>query len=389
MIRFCGQAEVLLVLLFISLPSLASGAAIENNAIGVRAATMACSFSGLADDAAAVYHNPAGLAFNEKGFWYGEAYLLSGLSKAEYTLGPRTDRSSTYFHIPGLLIAKTYDKWAVGFGFYTSFAGGGVEYDNFQNSASYLEAYLAMSPLASAVSYKVTPNLSVGVNFSIYSGVMGSDSFQEIYPGTFATVKTEYDGLVGCGYSVGFMYKPSDKFRVGAMLRDEIDVEFDGHTDIGRKRYDSEVDFNIPYMFTLGFAYRPAPDLVFNMSWMHVPWTDLDTYDVKTRGVTTKNKTYYKDGLIIGIGFEYILNPEFTLRGGLCYGAGGTRRDGISPTAPDSTKIQPSLGIGWNITEQVEISAALIPSMGAPERCRTKRMDHDSYMFLSGIKFIF
>ena len=139
----------------------AFGGALENHAIGIKATSMACSFTGVADDASAVHHNPAGLAFNEKDSWYGETYLLSGISKTEYTENAVTDKSDTAFHIPGFFLAKTFEKWAFGVGYYVSFAVVGVEYDIFQNSGNDLEAYVGMAPLTAATAYKITPALSI------------------------------------------------------------------------------------------------------------------------------------------------------------------------------------------------------------------------------------
>ncbi|MCK5784279.1 MAG: hypothetical protein KAH06_07515, partial [Desulfobacterales bacterium] len=81
---------------------------------------------------------------------------------------------------------------------------------------------------------------------------------------------------------------------------------------------------------------------------------------------------------------------EFTLWGGLVYGACGTKGEGISPIAPDSNKIQPSLGIGWNITQSVELAVSAIVTFGfEEEEFDTRSMDHDVYMLISGVRFKF
>ena len=378
------------ILICINLPGNAMGAAIENNAIGIKATAMACSFTGVADDASAVHHNPGGLAFNETGTWYGEAYVLSGVSKTKYVEDSMTDKSSTNFHIPGFFLARTFEKWAIGVGYYVSFAGGGVEYDNFQNSGYDLESYMGLSPLTTAAAYKISPELSLGASISLYTGNMGSTSLQEIAPGNYTEVETEYSGLAGYGYSVGMMYKPSAEFSLGLFVRSEIDAEMDGDSKVNGIKYDSEVAFNIPYMFSVGFGYKPLPDLTLSLSYTYIPWEKLDTIDVTTVGFTQSAATNYKDGLILGLGVEYLLNNEFTLWGGLVYGACGTKGEGISPIAPDSNKIQPSLGIGWNITQSVELAVSAIVTFGfEEEEFDTRSLDHDVYMLMSGVRFKF
>ncbi len=387
------EKRVIVIFLALFLPlfsfvGISSGGALENNAIGIKAATMACSFAGLADDASAVYHNPAGLSFNKKNIWYGEAYVLSGISKTEYNEGPEADKSETAFHIPGFFLAKTYEKWAFGVGHYTSFAGGGVEYDDFQDSGHDREAYLGLSPFTSTAAYKITPELSLAVAFSIYTGYMGSKSQEEISSNNFAEVKTEYSGYSGYGYSMGIMYKPFQTFNVGIRFRGEFDTEIDGHSRTTGIRNGSEVDFTIPYMISIGFSYKPNSDLTFCFAYMSVPWGDLEHFDIKTQGVTQRNPSNYKDGKVIGLGVEYIMSREFKLWGGICYGACATRGTGIDAVAPDSNKIQPSIGVGWNITKSLELGISALISFGIDsEESGIRELYHDSYMLITGVRF--
>jgi long-subunit fatty acid transport protein len=387
-----GAVSVIITFIFLSinLSDNVWGGALENNAIGIKATAMACSFTGVADDASAVHHNPASLAFNEKEIWYGETYLLSGISKTKYTEGAMTDKNDTNFYIPGFFIAKTYEKWAFGVGYYTSFAGGGVEYEDFQNSGYDLEAYLGLAPLTLAAAYKITPKLSLGVTFSIYTGYMGSKSLKETLPDNYEEVETEYSGFAGYGCSMGIMYKPSKTFSVGLLVRSAIDTKIDGESKIAGIKYDSDVDFTIPYTVSIGFGYKPYPDLTFSLAYFHVPWKELDKIDITTEGITQSNVTNFADGKLIGLGVEYILNSDFKLWGGLSYGACATKNIGISPVAPDSNKVQPSIGVGWNITQSLELSMSVVLSFGYDtEKSGIRELSHDSYMLMTGVRFKF
>ncbi len=379
---------VVLMFIYVEWPGAVLGGALENHAIGIKASTMACSFTGLADDASAVHHNPGGLVFNEKEVWYGEAYILSGISKVKYTEGDITEKSETNFFIPGFFLAKTYENWGFGVGYYTSFAGGGVEYDDFQNSGHDLESYLGLAPFTAAAAYKITPDLSLGASFSIYTGYMGSKSFREDSPDNYTEVETEYSGFAGYGYSVGMMYKPSEKVSVGVIFRSEFDAEIDGDSTIAGIKYDSEVNYTVPYMFSIGFGYKPNPKLTFCFSYIHIPFEDLDTYDITTNGVTESRESNYKEGKALGAGVEYILNATIKLWGGCVYGASATKETGINPVAPDSDKLQSSIGLGWHITPSMELGISAILSIGFdPVTSDIRELDHDPYMLMSGVRF--
>ena len=50
------------------------GGAFDNSVIGVKGFALGSAFTGIADDASAVYYNPAGLAFGVNNDWNAEIY---------------------------------------------------------------------------------------------------------------------------------------------------------------------------------------------------------------------------------------------------------------------------------------------------------------------------
>ena len=127
---------------------------------------------GIADDASAVFHNPGGLAYNDKNTWYAEIYANYAFTNIQYKANSITDKSDEKFIIPGFFVSKTFNNWAFGFGSYIPFAGGGTAYDNFQNSGQDLEFSAGWNAFTAAAAYKLNQSFSIGGGISIYTGEM-------------------------------------------------------------------------------------------------------------------------------------------------------------------------------------------------------------------------
>ena len=68
---------------------------------------MGCAYTGIADDASAVYYNPGALAFNQKDKIYIEGYGYIIFTGLEYKEPGGTYESDEPAFIPGFFISKT------------------------------------------------------------------------------------------------------------------------------------------------------------------------------------------------------------------------------------------------------------------------------------------
>jgi len=146
------------------------GGAFDNPAIGSKAIGMGTAFTGIADDASAVFYNPGGLIFNKDESWHCELYAYWIKLNYDYTEGSITDESNEGSINSGFFISKKYKDWALGFGYYVPFAGGGSLYENFQGSDFDLEASAGFAAITPAIAYKLRSDLSVGMGLSAYMG---------------------------------------------------------------------------------------------------------------------------------------------------------------------------------------------------------------------------
>lgn len=355
----------------------------DNPTLGIRSVGVGFAPTGIAGDASAVFFNPAGMVFNENDTLYAEAYVYYAPTDFRYTENSETDKSDEAFIIPGFFVSKRFDNWAFGIGSYIPYAGGGTAYDNFQNTGFDLESYAGWFAFTPAVAYRLGENFSIGGGLSLYMGKMEEEGEIGGY-----RIKSEYDGLSGYGGHIGFLYKPTDKFGVGFTARSEVPIEMDGEVKVAGLKLDSEVEFTFPYSFTLGVGYEPAPNLTFGFSSTYMLWNHMDEIKIKNEGQgRIENPTGYKNNWVLGLGLEYRTDGRFTFRSGLKFDMGATKKKWLNARSNDVDKLTPGIGIGYDVTESVELNIAGLLVFGFEEEYDSKKFDQDNYAILIGLRY--
>jgi len=335
------------------------GSGLDNEFFGAKAAPMSSAFVGIADDASAVAYNPAGLSFNEKTKRYVQIFGFANFVNFKYTADSITDKSNEVYYTPAFFISKTYERWAFGFGFYTPEGGGGFAFEDLQGiPGNDIEVLLGVVLIHPVAAYRLTPNLSIGGGpFLAYS------QYEEEVAGPAYELKKQYDGIAGYGGNIGILYKPRDTLSVGLSVRSEIPIKIDGEEKINGVKFDSEIEFTVPYYFDLGFGYRPTQDIVFGINFCRMLWGQMDSYEFTIEG---KRSTNWKDSWRIGLGMDYQINRDFALRAGLKLKERSQTkgRGSIYPGTSEINLIGISLGFGYSITESTELCTALAYTFG-------------------------
>jgi len=369
------------------------GGGFDNTAIGMKGMSMGNGLTGIADDSSAVYFNPAGLVFLEKDVWNGEVYTYFSYTsfkyEASYNDGSnRKDESNSLMIIPGFFISRTYDKWAFGYGFYTPYAGGGTEYDNFQKTGLDLEAAAAFPAATLATAYKITPELSVGVGFSMYMGVMESENFFDYDPGgpdLSGPYESEFDELfAGYGGHIGILYKPTEKLGIGLTVRSEVPIKMDGEETIGGTDFDSEVEFTLPYSFDIGVGYKATPKLTLGTILSCRFYSNMDEMEFD---ITGDIKTHYKDIWFAGIGIEYKAKDNLALKAGVKFLQGASEHTHLRADTVDVDTIHPTIGFAYDISESKELNASIMYNGGIKEGHNKQEFDQDHVSLIMGLRF--
>jgi long-chain fatty acid transport protein len=353
----------------------------NNTLMGARALAMGAAFVGVADDASAIFYNPAGLVFQENRF----NLAIDGFyvwPTHEYVMPTGTRVESQYnASMPQLFLTyKTSERLTIGFGAYIPFAGGGVDWKEDQLGVP-LKSYLGVISLTPSISYQVNEQLSIGFNLNYYHSELEVDTVAE----TFGPMKAEESGSA-LSAGVGLMYKPSERLALGLNIRGPAKMELSGTTSIStfapgfgdiKLKLDSETSFNLPWDFEMGLSYRLSDSFLLTTSAQYTMWSTLDKVDKTIKEIPSMDDptnlfTYdlnvieelnFNNILILRVGMEYLLPSGLALRGGLGVDRAATPAETLSITNIDVDKFTLLGGIGYR-TGRMSIDFAFVRAFG-------------------------
>lgn len=333
--------KIMLFLCFTGLlfPSLLFAGAYYFPQHGARAATMGNAFVAIADDATAVFHNPAGMTQIEE----GEGSYNLNLFFPDFTY-TREANGQTYpketqelkvmspFYLGYVQPFKKYDDFYSGFALYDSW-GGLPKWDKTASSRYILKhMYLIILHGTYAVGYKAADWFSVGGGLSLiycwmeqhksldFQDLAGKEAEEDYW--------NEMDILLSgdtwdFGWNVGFLLHPGDDFSIGLTYTSEValdaDVTLKSTTPfllsalMEEMVLDADLTLMLPQNVRLGCAYQITDDL---KAAIDVTWVNWDV--AKDTDVIFPEGEFFiqgrdsipiprnwQDSFTYSIGFEY------------------------------------------------------------------------------------
>jgi long-subunit fatty acid transport protein len=185
------------------------------------------------------------------------------------------------------------------------------------------------------------------------------------------------------------MYKPMPDLNIGLSVKSMVPVKIDGTVKVAGNKNDAEVEFSLPVYFTLGAGYKPKPHLTLGVSACYMLWEDMDNITFTIANAETEAKTFYKNSWLLGLGMEYMIRNGLAMRTGLKYVQGATEDEGLNPSSDDVDLVVPSIGVGYNITESIEVDIAGAYVIGFEKEYLSQKFDQDHFILLSGAKIDF
>jgi long-chain fatty acid transport protein len=326
------------------------------------------AFVATADNASAIYYNPAGLTqiqgLNVRTGFYG------------IDLGPWYDSPSggTFDNHKKLQFAPQFfaaytpqdSKLSLGVGVYAPF-GLGLRWPQdtgfrTQGTESQL-TYLSFNP---TIAYELTPKLSLGAGLTLnYAGAtlrsglvwptQGNDQFQ--FKG---------DGWA-LGYTAGVLWKINDQFAFGASFRSSTSVNLEGHTQyfnnqaLGQvpafpnQRVDAETDLKFPLNVAFGLSYRPTPKWNIEADLDYTDWSSFNSVTIRQElgfgDLIPQNSTstlnwepawYYK------LGVTRYFDEGWHVSAGYIYAQNAVPDAHYQPLVGDCDRHYLSVGVGRN-----------------------------------------
>ena len=328
---------------------------------GARSLGLGGAFTGLADDATSAFTNPAGLRFltrpeiSIEGRYrhYSTLFTHSGHAFGVPTgegidtqLG-LVDRTSKDAVFGASFISAVYPKgdWAVAAyrhelaRFRTSIETEGAFYNTGLNSIG--RAFPAAGDLeldvvayGASASRRLHESLSVGLSVALYNFRLESETrrygivsyfFEPAVRETANLVnsQTQTGDDTAVGFNAGLSWDINRAVQLGIVYRQgpNFNLEIRNTLPDGAVALDTEGQFNVPDVFGIGLAFRPAPSLRVAVDYNRVLYSSLAEDFVVVFGGNSEQFSV-DDAHELHAGVEYALlnlrRPVF-LRGGLWY----------------------------------------------------------------------
>lgn len=286
-----------------------------------RASGMGNAGVALADNASAIFWNPAGLAFQTG----TEAAITHSAWLPEFKADLFYEYLIVKHHVPG---------WGTFGGHLTYLFLGEHEGRDAQNNPT---GTFRSYDLATGISYGVKLNDRIGVGTSLRF------IYSNLAPGQTVGAQETKAG-VSTAFDIAALYR-TRKFSMGETMKGEFSVGFNLANMGGKIQYSDNAQADpIPTNLRFGYAFKMDFDefnsltLVtdFNKDLIHYPdssntadpfykaiFSSWQSIDVRTNALSDDEATLKSLGVLsqltIGAGFEYWYNNLFALRGGYFY----------------------------------------------------------------------
>jgi long-chain fatty acid transport protein len=170
------------------------------------------------------------------------------------------------------------------------------------------------------------------------------------------------------GWNAGVLFKPSDKFRIGAAYRAPMDIDFSGDATFtqiptGYAQFDAGVKALLPpnqrikttlptpAVAQIGVATGVVPnwDLEFDVT--HTTWSRFKTLSVEfplTPQINLNRPQNWNDTYSYRLGANHPVTPDWDVRLGILYDENPQPTEAVSPLLPDSDRRGLSFGLGYH-----------------------------------------
>jgi long-chain fatty acid transport protein len=354
---------LLLIFCWFGLPAPALGAGFALIQQGTAAMAQGNAFVAEADDASAIFYNPAGITQLKRPQFYFGSFLnypdrsFHGFNGQSSETNHRLYRALTVYQT-----LPVSNRVTLGLGMFSPFGLGTVWPPTW--AGRYLTTFSSLKTynVNPTIAVKPLENLSVGAGIDV---LWSTVRIKKKTP-TVATVGGRLvqfadsdidlggDG-VGCGYNLGVLYEPIPDVKLGVSYRSEISVTHRGDmattlpADLGVNgtTINGNAGLTYPPSVTFGLAYARIKPFTFEFD---TTWTGWSTYDqlrvdlqqaILVNGVLTKmlvTPKNWHDAWAFRFGANYEVKPGMKLRCGYVYDLTPVPDDTFDPQVPDANR---------------------------------------------------
>jgi long-chain fatty acid transport protein len=340
-------------------PCLAAGFLIYD--VSGQALARGSAVSADVDEPAAVWFNPANLAFmGGVSASAGGTFITSKASFSPVGGGPETNSERGNFVLPALFAnARLTDRVAVGMGVYSAF-GIGIRWPNdWLGREAAIHASLQTLAFNPTVAVQLHRQIAVAAGFDALRGIV---DFTNGLPALVGGDVRLVGGTWGFGFNVAGLYKiDPGRLHVALTYRSRVRLNFrDGRADFNPTNPDfapglpdqgGRASITLPDIITAGMMVRPRADLALTFDANLVLWSTYDRINIDFQ--TAPDLALVPNGrntftLRAGADWTFPARwPGLHLRGGLIYDRSAIPSTNLGPGLPDANRVDVAVGAGY------------------------------------------
>ncbi len=349
---------------------------------GAKSMALCGAFTAQADDATAVFFNPAGITqLSGWNFAVSGTYIIP---KASFT-GPLSVDPNLYqevkswnFFVPSLYATYAItENLSAGFGFFVPFGLGTDWGEEWVGKSLATKSEVQTYFFNPNIAYRITEGLSVAAGFDY---VMANITLnrQALFTPRFGWGSVELTGDASSfGYNLALHYQINEMLSLGASFRSNVKLDIDGTakfdfpstSQITAAEYATlfpeskgKAEINLPTFLIVGAALKPFDALTVEADWFRIGWTSYDelAVDFDTETAAVKDESTPKkwhNGYSVRLGAEYRWNEKIAIRMGVDRDLDPAPDKYVDPSLPGGDRWLFSIGAGYKVNENLTVDA--------------------------------
>ena len=305
---------------------------------------------------AAVWFNPAALAFVGHGVSIGATGVLASARFHPNDGQADVETKPGRFVLPTFFAhTKVSDRVALGFGAFPAF-GLSITWPNDWLGREYaMNATIKTFDLNPTVAVRLTDLVSVAAGFN---AVRGSVEFENGLPAVVGGSGRIGGATWGYGANLALLLRPlPEVLHFALTYRTRVKLDFDGRVD-----FDPDPDFarglpdqtgtaqlTLPDIFAAGVMWRPLPTVTLTFDPNLVLWSTFDKLVIDF--ATAPDKVLQRNNhaaVTLRWGAEWATPaPGLSLRTGFIFDQNPNPPETLAPSLPDANRLDFALGVGY------------------------------------------
>jgi long-chain fatty acid transport protein len=369
----------IMALLMVLLPAAVQAGGFKIPDQSTRAMGMIDAFVAGADDASAIYYNPAGLTRLTGPQLISNLYFAHGINYYDGAAGSDTS-DGRFYVVPNFFFAVPVADCppiVLGIGVYSPFGLGSKWSDDSRVRYYSTLGEIELININPTVAVKLTDRLSAGAGIDYFTSrakLRKKDDYRPFFPD--GETDMEADGE-GWGFNLGLQYDLTPDVVLGLTYRSQINVHYDGDVQMDGVPVSlmppitintwtgMNADIEFPQSIAAGVQWKATDRLRVELAAEWQNWSTRKTQVFDLDGIGPQAQPVnWEDSWLIMLGGEYDLTEKWTLRAGYGYNETPVPDGTADPSLPTGDTHAVSLGAGYKFSEKISFDVAGIVAYG-------------------------